>query len=111
VSACRLRKITSTSTLETLEFPHFTFSTYETTQLFFLKQWLENVIVLNLNFTHLLPDNFTEREVYNLYVEAMKYGKESTLSKTSFLRIWTKYSPHVKIPQKQEWVFVKFVLS
>ena len=102
ISNLRIQKIISNVSQESLS---LSFSTHETPQYCFLKQWLGNFITFNgevlpnSNFTH-LPDNFTKREVYNLYVESQKDSLNSTLSLPSFLLIWHQDFHHVKIPKK-----------
>lgn len=102
ISNLRIHKIISNVSQESFS---LAFSTHETPQYCFLKQWLGNFITFNgevlpnSNFTH-LPDNFTKREVYSLYAESQKDSLNSTLSLPSFLRIWRQDFPHVKIPKK-----------
>lgn len=102
ISNLRIQKIKANVTQESFS---LAFSSHETPQYCFLKQWLGNFITFNgevqpnSNFTH-LPDNFTKREVYNLYVESQKDSQNSTLSLPSFLRIWRQDFSHVKIPKK-----------
>ena len=77
----------------------------ETPELSFVKNWLDVFVgyngknLPNCKFTH-SSDNFTKTEVYNLYVETLKERNMPILSLCSFLRVWRKHFPHVKIPKK-----------